>query len=390
MLTTAPPDVRPFRISVPEAELADLRDRLARTRWPDDHDATGWSRGVPLAYLKALAEHWATSFDWRRSEERLNRHPQITTVVDGQTVHCMHVRSPEPAALPLVLLHGWPGSIAELLPVVGPLSGPETTGGDVADAFHVVVPSIPGFGFSTPLQGTGWSATRIAQLIAELMHRLGYRRYGVHGTDLGAGVAGALSAVDAQSVVGVHVASDPQTAVTFSMFTGDPASREGLTDAERQRVEAMKQAGIDDQGYLRIQTTRPQTLAYALTDSPAGQLAWIVEKFQRWTDSAAALPEQAVDRDLLLLNVTLYWLTRSGASSAHVLYDGMHAQDWAEAGGAPTGWAVFGSDSVTRKLLDPERTIEHWTEFDRGGHFPAMEVPDLLVGDLRKFFRPVR
>ncbi len=191
-------------------------------------------------------------------------------------------------------------------------------------------------------------------------------------------------------MVGVHVASDPQTAVTFSMFTGDPASREGLTDAERRQVEAMKQAGIDDQGYLRIQTTRPQTLAYALTDSPAGQLAWIVEKFQGWTDSAAALPEQAVDRDLLLMNVTLYWLTRSGASSAHVLYDGMHTQDWAEPGGAPTGWAVFGSDSVTRKLLDPERTIVHWTEFDRGGHFPAMEVPDLLVGDLRKFFRQVR
>ena len=380
MLTAAPPEVRPFRIGIPEADLADLRDRVARTRWPDEPEGLGWSRGVPVNYLKALAEYWATSFDWRQAEERLNEHPHLTTVVDGQTVHGMHARSSDPSALPLVLLHGWPGSFAELLPVVGPLR----------EEFHVVVPSIPGFGFSTPLVGTGWSATRMARVVAELMHRLGYPRYGVHGTDLGAGVAGALSAVDPDGVVGVHVASDPQTAVTFSMFTGDPASADGLTDAERRRVEAMKQAAVDDQGYLRIQTTRPQTLAYALTDSPVGQLAWIVEKFQAWTDGAAVLPEEAVDKDLLLTNVTLYWLTRSAGSSAHVLYDGMHTQDWAEPGGAPTGWAVFGSDPVARKLLDPDRRVEHWTDFDRGGHFPAMEAPDLLAGDLRSFFRALR
>ncbi len=384
MLTAARSDVRPFRISIPDADLADLRDRLARTRWPDEPHDLGWSRGVPLGYLKGLIEYWATSFDWRVNEERLNERPQLTTVVDGQTVHALHVRSPDPAALPIVLLHGWPGSVAEVMPVVGPLSEP---GGD---AFHVIVPSIPGFGFSTPLHGAGWSATRIATVVAEVMHRLGYIRYGVHGTDLGAGVAGALSAVDPDRVAGVHVASDPQTAVTFSMFIGDPAAAAGLTDDERRRVEVMKQATLDDQGYLRIQTTRPQTLAYALTDSPAGQLAWIVEKFKGWTDPAAALPEDAVDRDLLLTNVTLYWLTRSGASSAHVLYDGMHTQDWAEPGPAPMGWAVFGSDPVARKLLDPERRIEHWTEFERGGHFPAMEVPDLLVDDLRKFFRGIR
>jgi epoxide hydrolase len=191
-------------------------------------------------------------------------------------------------------------------------------------------------------------------------------------------------------VAGVHVASDPRTAVAFSMFTGDPASANGLTDAERRRVEAMKQAAVDDQGYLRIQTTRPQTLAYALTDSPVGQLAWIVEKFQAWTDGAAVLPEEAVDKDLLLTNVTLYWLTRSAGSSAHVLYDGMHTQDWGEPGVAPMGWAVFGSDPVARKLLDPDRRVEHWTEFDRGGHFPGMEAPDLLAGDLRSFFRALR
>ena len=390
MLTAARPDVRPFRIEIPEAELTDLRDRLAKTRWPDEPEGAGWSRGVPLGYLKALAEYWGTSFDWPGSEMRLNEHPQVTTVVDGQTVHAVHVRSPEPSALPLVLLHGWPGSFVELLQVVRPLTEPGGAGGDAADAFHVVVPSLPGFGFSAPLVGTGWSATRIAQVVAELMHRLGYGRYGVHGTDLGAGVAGALSAVDTEKVVGVHVASDPQTAVSFSMFGGDPASVPGLTDDDRRQVEAMKQAAMEDQGYLRIQATRPKTLAYALTDSPVGQLAWIVEKFQYWTDRAATLPEEAVDRDLLLANVTLYWLTRTGASSAHVLYDGMHTQDWAEPGGAPTGWAVFGSDPVARKLLDPDRKFEHWTEFDSGGHFPAMEAPDLLVGDLRNFFRGLR
>jgi pimeloyl-ACP methyl ester carboxylesterase len=286
VLTAAPSEVRPFRIGIPEADLADLRDRVARTRWPDEPEGLGWSRGVPVNYLKALAEYWATSFDWRQAEERLNEHPHVTTVVDGQTVHCMHARSPDPSAFPLALLHGWPGSFAELLPVVRPLR----------DAFHVVVPSIPGFGFSTPLVGTGWSATRIARVVAELMHRLGYTRYGVHGTDLGAGVAGALSAVDPDGVVGVHVASDPQTAVTFSMFTGDAASAEGLTDAERRRVEAMKQAAVDDQGYLRIQTTRPQTLAYALTDSPVGQLAWIVEKFQAWTAGLPCFPRRRSTR----------------------------------------------------------------------------------------------
>jgi pimeloyl-ACP methyl ester carboxylesterase len=383
-------EIQPFRIDIPQAELDDLRDRLDGTRWPDESPEAGWKRGVPLGYLQDLAEYWRTGFDWRKHETWLNDLPHFTTTIDGQPIRFLHVTSPEPGALPLVLLHGWPGSIVEFMRMVGPLTDPRANGGNPADAFHVVIPSIPGFGFSTPLRETGWATGRAARAFAELMHRLGYERYGAHGGDIGAGLAGGLSPADPDRVVGVHVASDPPTAVSFAMFTGDPAATPGLSETEKERVARMKQASADDMGYLQIQSTRPQTLAYALTDSPAGQLAWIVEKFRAWSDPAADLPEDAVDRDQLLTNVSVYWFTRTGASAAHVLYESMHAQEWAEPGPAPTGFAVFGRDTITRRLMDPDGSIEHWSEFDRGGHFPAMEVPDLLVGDLRAFFRQLR
>jgi pimeloyl-ACP methyl ester carboxylesterase len=383
-------EIRPFRVAIPQAELDDLRDRLARTRWPDEPPDVGWSRGVPLGYLRDLTAYWSNVYDWREHEARLNAFPQFTTTVDAQTIHFLHVRSAESGALPLILVHSWPGSVVEFMRLIEPLTDPRTHAGDPADAFHVVVPSIPGFGFSAPVRETGWTTGRSARAVAELMRRLGYERYGAHGGDIGAGIAGGLSPIDPDRVVGVHVTSDPRTAVSFAMFTGDPAATPGLSHAEKERVERMKQVSADGTGYLQIQTTRPQTLAYALTDSPVGQLAWIAEKFQEWTDPAAALPEDAVDRDQLLTNVSLYWFTRSGASAAHALYESMHAQEWGEAGPAPTGWAVFGADPITRRLLDPECKIEHWSEFNRGGHFPAMEAPDLLVGDLRAFFRRFR
>jgi pimeloyl-ACP methyl ester carboxylesterase len=384
------PDIVPFRIDIPQADLDDLRDRLARTRWPDELPGIGWSRGVPPGYLKDLAEYWRVSYDWRKQEAMLNELPQFTTTIDGQTIHFLHARSSEADALPLILIHSWPGSVVEFLRMVGPLSDPRGHGGDPADAFHVVVPSIPGFGFSTPLSETGWATGRIARAFAELMRRLGYGRYGAHGGDIGAGVAGGLSPAEPDGVVGVHVTSDPPTAVSFAMFSGDPAAAPGLSEADRERVERMKQTSADDMGYLQIQTTRPLTLAYALTDSPVGQLAWIAEKFRAWTDPTAELPEDAVDRVQLLTNVSVYWFTRTGASAAHILYESMHAQEWGEEGPAPTGFAVFGVDPVTRRLMDPEGKVEHWSEFDRGGHFPAMEQPDLLVGDVRAFFRRLR
>ena len=388
--TPTTPDILPFQIQIESGELDDLRARLASTRWPVQPNGTGWERGVPVDYLRGLVDHWSNGFDWAAREQELNRFPQHMTTVDGQGIHFVHARSPEPEALPLVLLHGWPVSFVEFSQVIGPLSDPVAHGGEARDAFHVVVPSPPGFGYSTPVEASGWSTSRVAAAVVEIMHRLGYDRYGAHGGDVGAGVAAGLSPADPNGVVGVHVASDPRTAVSFAMFAGDPALTPGLTDEERQRVEKMKANSADDMGYLQIQSTRPQTLAYGLTDSPVAQLAWIVEKFRAWTDPEADLPEDAVDLDHLLTNVSLYWFTRTGASAAHFLYDSMHAQDWGEEGAAPTGFAVFGRDTVSRRLMDPDERIEHWTEFDRGGHFPAMEVPELLTDDIRSFFRPLR
>ena len=381
--------IRPFRIDAPQAELDELRARLAGARWPDQPRGTGWERGVPLDELRRLAERWR-AHDWRRHEARLNEWPQFITEIDGQAIHFAERRSPEPDALPLLLLHGWPSSFVEFARVADALADPRAHGGDPADAFHVLIPSLPGFGFSGPYLEPAWAAQRTARAFVELMRRRGFARYGAHGGDVGAGVAGNLSALDPDRVVGVHVVTDPRTAVAFASFSGDPAANPALSEEERARVVAHKQRSKDGGAYLDIQTTRPQTLAYALSDSPVGQLAWIAEKFKEWTDPAAPSLDEAVDLDQLLTNVTVYWLTRSGASSAHVLYDNMHAREWGAPGPAPVGFAVFGADSFVRKLLDPGHRIAHWTEFDRGGHFPAMEAPERLTADVRAFFRGLR
>jgi pimeloyl-ACP methyl ester carboxylesterase len=383
-------EIRPFRIAIPQAELDDLSDRLARTRWPDELPAAGWSRGVPLGYLEELTAYWRNGYDWRAQESRLNQLPQFTTTIDGQTIHFLHVRSPEPDALPLLVTHGYPSSVVEFLEIIGPLTDPRAHGGDAGDAFHVVVPSLPGFGFSTPVREPGWEVARTTRAFAELMRRLGYQRYGAHGGDIGAGVSGMLGATQPDQVVGTHATSDARGVALAGQFFPLPAD---LAEADRARVEEQRRLWAEAKGYLDIQSTRPQTLAYALTDSPAGQLAWIVEKFQEWTDAAAELPEAAVDRDLLLTDVSVYWFTRSGASAARFIYETAHAGvDWGAPPSrtAPQGLAAFGADDLLRRVMDPEHKIEHWSEFERGGHFPAMEVPDLLVGDLRAFFRRFR
>jgi pimeloyl-ACP methyl ester carboxylesterase len=384
-------EIRPFRISIPQDDLDDLADRLHRSRWPDELPGVGWSRGVPLAYLQQLAAYWRDGYDWRRQEARLNGLPQFTTTIDGQTVHFLHVRSPEPGALPLLVTHGYPSSIVEFLEILGPLTDPRGHGGDPADAFHVVAPSIPGFGFSTPVQQPGWEVARTTTAFAELMRRLGYARYGAHGGDIGAGVSGMLGATRPDHVVGTHTTADARGVALAGQYFPLP---DDLAEADRVGVEEQQRLWADAKGYLDIQSTRPQTLAYALTDSPAGQLAWIVEKFKEWTDAAAELPENAVDRDQLLTNVSVYWFTRSGASAARFIYEGAHTgPDWTSApptAPAPQGLAQFGGDDLLRRVMDPDHKIEHWSEFDRGGHFPAMEVPDLLVGDVRAFFRRLR
>jgi epoxide hydrolase len=377
-------EIRPFRVDVPQADLDDLHQRLARTRWPDELPDAGWTRGVPLGYLKELAAYWRDGYDWRKQEAALNQHPQFTTTIDGATTHFLHIRSPEPEALPLVLTHGWPGSIVEFLDIIGPLVDPRGHGGDPADAFHLVIPSIPGFGLSGPTREAGWTTDRVARAFAELMARLGYQRYGAQGGDVGAGISPDLGRVDTEHVVGVHV-----NAATVGFMPFPPlqaAELAQLTDAERARVERIAAFMADEFGYAQIQSTRPQTLAYGLTDSPVGQLAWIVEKFQGWTHGSE-VPEDAVDRDRMLTNVMLYWLTRTAGSSANIYYEGMHAGQWPEPNPAPTGVAVFAEDIAIRRYAEQSNNIVHWSEFDRGGHFAAMEAPDLLVGDVRAFFR---
>jgi epoxide hydrolase len=389
-------EIRPFRIDIPQADLTDLKERLAATRWPARPRTGDWSRGVPLDYLRGLADYWATGFDWRAQEAALNEIPQFTTEIDGQTIHFFHVRSPEPDALPLILTHGWPSSPVEFVDLIGPLTDPRAHGGDPADAFHVVIPSLPGYGFSTPIGEAGFTLFGVARAWAELMSRLGYERYVAQGTDVGSGVAGMLPMVDPGRVAGVHL-----TGTAAATPFDPPIELDGLSAADRARAERFNRFLDEGTGYLVLQSTRPQTLAYALNDSPVGQLAWIVEKFHEGTDPAAELPDDAVDRDRLLTNVSVYWFTGSGASTAHAVYEGMRAwrafaaqQDAGEtrppSAGPPTGVAVFAADTTIRDLMDPDRRIAHWSEYDRGGHFAAMEVPDLLTGDIRAFGRTLR
>ena len=381
--------IRPFRIEIPQADLDDLRDRLHRTRWPDELPGGGWTRGVPLGYLQELAGYWADGYDWRKQEAELNQYPQFTTTIDGANVHFLHVRSPEPDALALILTHGWPGSIVEFLDVIRPLADPRAHGGDPADAFHLVIPSIPGYGFSGPNREAGWTTDRVAKAWMQLMARLGYARYGAQGGDWGAFVSPELGRIDPDHVVGVHVNAATMGFIPFGPV--DPDELAGFTDAEKVRLERLNRFLSDMNGYFQVQATRPQTLAYGLTDSPVGQLAWIVEKFKEWTDSAAELPEDAVDRDHLLTNVMLYWLTATAGSSARTYYDNMHSGFWGkQPGTTPTGVAVFVEDVAIRRYAEGGNNVVHWSEFDRGGHFAAMEAPDLLVDDVRTFFRRLR
>ncbi|MEO3801621.1 epoxide hydrolase family protein [Nonomuraea sp. B1E8] len=376
-------EISPFRIDIAQSELDDLHDRLARTRWPDELPGVGWSYGIPVSYVRRLAEYWRSGYDWRKHEAALNEYPQFTTEIDGQNIHFLHVRSPEPDALPLVLTHGWPGSIVEFMKVVGPLSDPRAHGGEPADAFHVVAPSIPGFGFSGPTRETGWDLRRVARAWAELMSRLGYERYGAQGGDSGSVISPELGRVAPDRVAGVHV----NGALGFPAF--DPSEMEGLTETEQARMQLY--ADDDRSGYAIIQATRPQTVAFGLHDSPAAQLAWIAEKFKEWTDPAHDLPEDAVDLDQMLTDVTIYWLTRTAASSARLYKEG--SAQWGmpvERSEVPHGVAVFPGDAGIRRVAEREHNVIHWSEFGRGGHFAAMEAPDLLVDDVRAFFRKVR
>lgn len=380
--------ITPFRIEISQAEIDDLHERLAETRWPSELEDAGWSRGVPVDYLQDLAAYWRDGFDWPAQEARLNAFPQFTTEIDGQTIHFLHVKSPEANATPLMLVHGWPGSFVEFVDMIGPLTDPAAHGGDAADAFHVIIPSIPGFGFSMPLAEAGWNDPRIAQAFVTLMGRLGYERFGVQGGDVGAFVAPQMGQTAPESVIGVHV----NALVTFP--SDDPADMEGLTESEQERLARFQNYQQDMMGYAIIQGTRPQTLAYGLADSPAGQLAWIVEKFQEWTDPVTDFLADAVNRDHMLTNISIYWFTNTAGTSANHYYEGFHDPNaWApkERGTVPTGVAVsLAQDIAIRRFAERAHNVVRWTEFDEGGHFAAMEAPEFLVGDVRAFFRDLR
>jgi pimeloyl-ACP methyl ester carboxylesterase len=376
-------EVRPFRIEIPQADLDDLRGRLARTRWPDEVSGAGWDYGVSLEYVKEMTGYWASGYDWRVHEAQLNQFPQFTTTVDGQKVHFLQVRSPEPGALPLILTHGWPGSVAEFLDVIGPLADPRAHGGDPADAFDVVVPSIPGYGFSGPTLQRGWDSARMARAWDELMtSRLGYQRYGAHGGDAGALITRELGILKPPGLVGVHLQQ------IFAFPSGDPAEMADLSDFDKEGLEIAATFN-DVSGYRSIQSTRPQTLTYGLTDSPAGQLAWNSELFMGFDGRGVG----QVDRDRFLTHVSIYWLTATAGSSArHYYEDARSGAGYREVPNTtPTGVSVFPWDFRTvRRFAERANNIVHWSQFDRGGHFAAMDAPDLLIGDLRTFFRRFR
>ncbi|MEO8456279.1 MAG: epoxide hydrolase family protein [Chloroflexota bacterium] len=386
-MTSDDKTIRPFRMDIPQADIDDLRERLARTRWPDEQPDAGWRYGAPLAYVKELAEYWRTQYDWRKHEARLNEFPQFTTTIDGTNVHFIHVRSPEPDALPLIITHGWPGSIVEFTEMIGPLSDPAAHGGDRRDAFHVVAPSIPGYGFSGHTTDAGWHMRRVAEAFAELMSRLGYERYVAQGGDWGSGISRELGILDAEHIAGVHL----------NMLTTTPTEEDfpHLTDVEKGRLAKGQLFMQEGRAYGMQQSTRPQTLAYGLADSPAGQLAWIVEKFKEWTDSKER-PEDAVDRDQMLTNVSIYWFTNTGGSSARLYYETAKARAmWGSSptvSTTPTAVAVFPQEIApsVRRIAERYNNVAQWSEFERGGHFAAMEQPQALIEDMRKFFRTLR
>jgi epoxide hydrolase len=381
---------QPFTVDIPQAQLDDLRERLARTRFPEQIDGAGWDYGTELGYQRELVEYWQNIYDWRAAEKQLNEFDHFTATVDGANVHFVHQRSPEPDALPLIITHGWPGSIVEFLDVIGPLVDPRAHGGDPADAFHVVAPSIPGYAFSGPTKDRGWDPLRVAKAWAALMDALGYERYGAQGGDWGAMITTELALVDPEHVAGIHlnmvVAGPPAD-------TGDGGDGTPLTEKENEGLADMAHYMEAEAGYMQIQSTKPQTLGYALEDSPAGLAAWIVEKFRSWSDCNGDV-ESAFTRDQLLTNVMLYWLTGTAHSSGRFYYENRHAGNFAQRGDVevPTGAAIFPREIIRppRAWAEAHFNITHWSEMPKGGHFAAMEQPELFVDDVRAFFRTVR
>ncbi len=374
--------LRPFRIAVADSVLTDLRTRLHATRWPEAELVDDWSQGAPLAWIQDMCRYWADQYDWRAREALLNRFDQFVTTIDGVDVHFIHQRSPHAGARPLVITHGWPGSIVEFHKVIAPLVDPVAHGGNVADAFHVVCPSLPGFGFSGKPTTTGWGVERIGQAWATLMARLGYDQYFAQGGDWGSAVTRAIGASDTAHCAGIHV--------TLAMGTR-PVMQSESTPEEQRALAGIKYYADWDSGYSKQQATRPQTLGYSLADSPAGQAAWILEKFWAWTDCDGH-PENVLGRDELLDNVMFYWATNTATSSARIYWESFGKARIGKVG-VPVGVAAYPKEIVVpiRAWMQADYPdIRHFVNMPKGGHFAAFEQPQLYVDDVRTFFRLLR
>jgi len=381
-----PEDIERFHIRVDDSTLEDLRLRLSMTRFPDQIDGTGWEYGTPIAYVRELVRYWRDEYDWRAQEAQLNELDHFRTRIDGQQIHFVHARSRHADALPLLIVHGWPGSVVEFLDVIPRLTDPEAHGGGAEDAFHVVAPSLPGYGFSEPPRAPGWDIRRVAHAFVELMERLGYPRYGAQGGDWGAQIVTRLAALDPEHCAALHLNMPIASA---------PAEPLPVTEEEQAGLAAMAAFQRDEGAYAQLQRTKPDTLSMALNDSPAGLLSWIVEKFRTWSDCDGD-PENCFTRDQLITNVMLYWVTETFASSARLYWETMHSgalKDPPKFVTVPTGVARYPKEVVLRfprSWVEQRYNVTHWAVMPRGGHFAAMEQPELFVDDLRTFFRTVR
>jgi len=383
-----PAAIRPFKIEVPDAALADLRDRLGRTRWPDQIAGTGWDYGTELAYLRTLCDYWRTEYDWRAQEAALNRWPQFTTDVDGERLHFIHAKSKHADAFPLLITHGWPGSVVEFQKILPLLTDPTAHGGRAEEAFHVICPSMPGYGFSGPTHSRGWDPERIARAEIEIMHRLGYVKYGAQGGDWGAIVTPWVAKLDPKHCAGIHLNM-------LLVIPPPDAKTDVLTEAEQKRLSYSSQFQSEGTGYQAIQGTKPQTLAYGLTDSPTGLAGWIVEKFRAWGDCPGGDVERAFTKDELLTNISVYWFSGTINSSTRLYYEQRKSAKLAIADGkiaTPTGCAVFPKElyNAPRAWAEHYYDIRQWSVFESGGHFAAMERPNEMAADLRKFFAALR
>jgi epoxide hydrolase len=376
-------EIRPFKIHVSEADLEDLKKRLRATRWPDAQTVPDWSQGVPLDYVQKICEYWARDYDWRKIEARLNALPQFHTDLDGLGIYFLHIRSPHSDAAPLILTHGWPGSVIEFLKVIPALTDPTRHGGESQDAFHVVCPALPGYGFSDKPKQNGWSVEKTARAWSELMLRLGYQQYYAQGGDWGAGVTSVIALQDTEHCHGVHL--------NMPIARPDPATMNNLTDEEKDSLAGMQHFQDWDSGYAIEQSTRPQTIGYGLADSPAGQAAWILEKFWAWTDCHGN-PENVLTRDEMLDDIMLYWLPNAAAASARLYWESFKTFNY-EPVRIPVGCSIFPKDvlRVSRRWAEKRYpNLVYWNRLDRGGHFAAFEQPDLFVKELRACFRKIR